>query len=287
MQIAIVDDGSRKTRAADLVASLAPSGRIEIYQYPENLGLAGNWNRAIALARGDFIHILHQDDIVNPGFYVKLLAGLESAPTVGMAFCRHAYIDENGSIERISHRERRQAGVLRQWLERIAESQRIQCPAAIVKRDVYEQLGGFRTELRYALDWEMWVRIASRYEVWYEPAVLAHYRRHRDAESARLNATGLINNDLIEAIEMFSTCLPASRRMRLRDRAYRRLARSQLRRASKLLDNCLPERAAAEIDWVRATLQRLPEGLAKRWMRSKLMRLETRLASRPSAAGRL
>ena len=106
--------------------------------------------------------------------------------------------------------------------QRIAETQRIQCPAAVVKREVYERLGGFRSELRYALDWEMWVRIAARYDVWYEPAVLAHYRRHRSAESARLEASGRINVDLMNAIELFSNYLPVVDRARLKDRAYRR-----------------------------------------------------------------
>jgi glycosyltransferase involved in cell wall biosynthesis len=279
LQIAIVDDGSTKVRTAEIVEAIAPRGRIEIYEHGDNLGLAGNWNRAISLARGDYIHVLHQDDVVCPGFYAQLAAGLASSPRVGMAFCRHAYTDENDMIDRISHRERWRAGVLTNWLERIAETQRIQCPAAIVKRDVYERLGGFRSELRYALDWEMWVRIAARYDVWYEPAVLAHYRRHRSAESARLEASGRINVDLMNAIELFSSYLPVVDRARLKDRAYRRLARLQLRRATKLLEGRFPQRAADQVHCARAALERLPEDLAKRWARGKLVRLEAQLAS--------
>jgi glycosyltransferase involved in cell wall biosynthesis/GT2 family glycosyltransferase len=280
MQIAIIDDGSRRSRAADLVQSIAPAGRVEIHEHDENIGLAGNWNRAVALARGEFVHILHQDDIVEPGFYQRLLAGLDSSPRVGMAFCRHGYIDEQGRVERISHRERWHAGVLSGWLPRIAQSQRIQCPAAIVRRSVYEQLGGFRSELRYALDWEMWVRIAARYDVWFEPTVCAHYRRHSTTESARLEASGKINEDLMNAIEMFSAYLPIQLRAHLKDRAYRRLARSQLRRALKLLDGRAPLRAADEIDYARTAMQQLAPNLAKRLLGSRLSRVEARVASR-------
>ncbi len=279
MQIAIVDDGSRRARSASLVESVAPAGRIQVYEHGDNLGLAGNWNRAISLARGDYIHVLHQDDVVCPGFYERLIAGLSSSPHVGMAFCRHAYTDENDTIDRISHRERWSAGVLSNWLERISQGQRIQCPAEIVKREVYERLGGFRSELRYALDWEMWVRIATAYDVWYEPAVLAHYRRHRSTESARLEAMGRINVDLMNAIEMFSNYLPAVDRVRLKDQAYRQLARMQMRRATKLLAKRFPQRAADQVHGARATLERLPEDLAKRWARVKLVRLEAQLAS--------
>ena len=279
IQIAIVDDGSTRRRPATLLAGVAPAGRIEFYEHADNLGLAGNWNRAIARAQGEFIHILHQDDIVRPGFYARLVAGLRNSPRAGMAFCRHAFVDENDSIDRVSHRERWRAGVLPHWLRYIAVSQRIQCPAAIVRRDVYERLGGFRHELRYTLDWEMWVRIAAHYDVWYEPRVLAHYRRHDAAESARLEATNLVNTDLMNAIEILATHLPPSCRNRLKDRAYRRLARSQLRRASKLLKSRLPHRAAAQIDCARAALDRLPDGLARRWLTARLMRLDERLPS--------
>jgi L-malate glycosyltransferase len=285
MQIAIIDDGSRHSRVAQFVESLAPPGRIEIHEHDENIGLAGNWNRAVALARGEYVHILHQDDIVESGFYQRLLAGLDWSPRVGMAFCRHGYIDEHGNIERISRRERWQAGVLPDWLARIAQSQRIQCPAAIVRRSVYEQLGGFRSELRYALDWEMWVRIASRYDVWFEPTVCAHYRRHSTTESARLEASGQINADTMNAIEMFSAYLPVEQQSYLKERAYRRLARSQLRRASKLLDGPSPSRAATEVDYARAAMKRLAPNLAKRLLGTRLSRVEARVASRRSSDG--
>jgi L-malate glycosyltransferase len=286
MQIAIVDDGSVNSHAHELLPSVAPAGRVEIHAHDRNLGLAGNWNRAISLARGEFIHILHQDDVVQPGFYDRLISALDRSARIGMAFCRHAYINENNIIDRISHRERWRAGVLRDWLGRIVIGQRIQCPSAIVKRSVYERLGGFRPELIYALDWEMWVRIAVNYEVWYEPATLAHYRRHETAESARLQAAGRINVDLMNAIELFSAYLPAPERARLKGQAYRGLARLQLRRASKLLQGQSRQSAADQVECARATLERLPENLAKRWARDKLMRLEAQLASDASSSSR-
>lgn len=280
MQIAIVDDGSTRSRARDLIGDAAPAGRIEIHEHDENLGLAGNWNRAIALARGEFIHILHQDDVVKPGFYERLIAGLDTNPNIGMAFCRHAYIDENNVLDRISHRERWQAGVLNDWLDRIASGQRIQCPSAIVRRSVYEKLGGFSPELIYALDWEMWVRIAAHYDVWYEPEVLAHYRRHSDAESARLEAAGAINADLMRAIDIFSNHARSHEPRPLARRAYRGLTRLQLRRAAKLLKSGMTDKSAALASCARLSLERLPDDLAKQWMSGRLERLELRLALR-------
>jgi glycosyltransferase involved in cell wall biosynthesis len=279
MQIAIVDDASPTVRAEDVLADIAPPGRIEFHRHTERLGLAGNWNRAVQLARGEFVHILHQDDTINPGFYAALLAGLRDRPSVGMAFCRHAFIDENDRVERISHRERWRAGVLARWLERIAERQRIQCPATIVRRSVYETLGGFRSDLRYTLDWEMWVRIAARYDVWYEPKVLASYRRHGGAETARLSAAGATMADTFAAIEVICAHAPAARRDGFRQRAYRRLANVHARRAAKLCKSGAGESAAQQLSGARTAIERLPEGWSKRVWRHRLLRLERRLAA--------
>jgi glycosyltransferase involved in cell wall biosynthesis len=279
MQIAIVDDGSTQTRARSLLQGEVPMERLEFYEHSDNLGLAGNWNRAISLARGEFVHLLHQDDAVRPGFYTDLLAAMKTSERIGMAFCRHAFIDENDTVERISHRERRRPGVLRNWLERIGIAQRIQCPAALVRREAYEKLGGFRTDLRYALDWEMWVRIAAQYEVWYEPQVLAKYRRHASTESARLEAAGQTTADLIAAIEVLSTHFPGHARARLKQRAYRRLVRSHSRRALKLMRTGYPQLAAKQIESARTAAERLTGSLPNRWTRFRLGRAEFKLAA--------
>ncbi len=278
MQIAIVDDASNRVDIPSLVAGIARDHRIELLENEERLGLAGNWNRALDHARGEFVHILHQDDIVGAGFYEALLTGLRRSSRIGMAFCRHAFIDERNRVERISHRERLRAGVLSRWLDRISERQRVQCPAAIVRRDVYRTLGGFRNDLPYALDWEMWVRIASAYDVWYDPRVLASYRRHAGAETARLQAAGQTVSDMMAAIAVMATHLPPARRRALQDRAHRRLVHVHTRRAAKLIRRGSRELAALELQGAREALSQLTDNLTTRWWEWKLARIGRRLA---------
>lgn len=284
IQVVVVDDGSKRTDVRDLLARVEQSERIELREHAETLGLAGNWNRAIGYAHGDFVHILHQDDVVAPGFYRALIDGMRRSPTIGMGFCRHAFIDEHGRTDRISHRERWSAGVLRNWLERISERQRLQCPAAIVRRDAYETLGGFRSDLRYALDWEMWVRIAARYEVWYEPRVLSYYRRHLGTETNRLQAANSTVADTLTAIEVIAQHSPDARRERLKARAYARIARTNVKRASRLTRRQSYDAASNHIDAARDALQLMPKGFAKGWLHARLSRVIARHAAIRSPA---
>jgi glycosyltransferase involved in cell wall biosynthesis len=277
MQIVIVDDGSKHANVSDLLARVPESKRVEFREHTTTLGLAGNWNRAIGYAHGEFVHILHQDDLVAPGFYQALLAGMRRSPRIAMGFCRHAFIDENGRTERISHRERWRAGILKNWLERISERQRLQCPAAIIRRETYEVLGGFRPDLRYALDWEMWVRIAARYDVWYEPAILASYRRHSGAETNRLQAADSTTVDTLKAIEAIAQHLPETRRTRLQLRAYARVARLHVERASKFADRRAYDVASKHIRAAQDALALMPKSVTTRWLHTRLARVMSRV----------
>jgi glycosyltransferase involved in cell wall biosynthesis len=229
MQIAIVDDASPSTDVAGLIEQVGATNRVELHRAERNRGLAGNWNYCLQLARGRIVHVLHQDDVVAPNFYRRMLPAFAKHPSVGMSFCRHAFVDESNRTERLSHRERWFAGMLNNWLPKIAEWQRIQCPAALVRRSVYERVGGYRPDLRYALDWEMWVRIAAQFPVWYEPRVLAHYRRHASSETNRLRSMSKLDTDVLKAIETFADSLPNSQRNLLASRAYAAFAQRALR----------------------------------------------------------
>ena len=252
MQITVVDDASRPGLARRLVTAVDTEGRVELVECPDRLGLAGNWNRAIHLARGHLVHLLHQDDFVLPGFYDRIQRGFARVPHLGMAFSRTRIIDEGREQEKCSSRIRWLPGVIDDWLPRIGERQRIQTPAAVVPRNTYELVGGYRPELRQTLDWEMWVRIAAHYPVWYEPGALAVYRRHPGNESARLFRSGLVWPDIARAIDIIAEALPADIRDRVTGASVRWHTASALRTVERLLASGMNEQAAE-------TLAQIPE----------------------------
>ena len=220
MQIEVVDDCSPDGAPAELVRRVA-GDRVAVHRESANNGLAGVWNRCIELARGEWVHILHQDDVVLPGFYERLRNGIIDHPRVGMAFCRFASIDANGHWTELAPLESSTPGVLDGWLERVATGCRVQCPAVVVRRATYERLGGFRGDLISVLDIEMWVRIAANAPVFYEPQILALFRRHEDNRSAMDERTGANMQDMARAIEIWKDYLPANSRTQLEQQGRR------------------------------------------------------------------
>jgi glycosyltransferase involved in cell wall biosynthesis len=175
MQIEVVDDCSTLDNPQAVVEEIG-QGRITFYRQPQNVGHIKNFNTCIERSRGELIHILHGDDRVRHGFYHKMQQAFEQKSRIGAAYCRHAYIDETGGLVWLSQVERLESGVLENWLDEIATFNRLQTPSIVVHRKVYEAIGGFDPRTTYVEDWEMWVRIAAHYSVWYEVEPLAEYR---------------------------------------------------------------------------------------------------------------
>jgi hypothetical protein len=179
MQIEVVDDGSTRGDPGALVERVG-EGRVSFFQQPSNVGHSANFNTCIRRARGQVVHILHDDDAVRPGFYARLGRALRDRPEVGAAFTRSIYADADGHWRSFSPVERATPGIIDDWLYRIASGQRVTTPSVVVRRSTYETIGGFDQSVTTGgEDWEMWVRIASRFPVWFEPEPLAIYRMNR------------------------------------------------------------------------------------------------------------
>ncbi|PSB01603.1 glycosyltransferase family 2 protein [Merismopedia glauca] len=221
IQIEVVNDGAPESIQADLAAIVdrVGQGRVSFYRHPENIGHPHIFNLCIQRAKGRWVHLLHDDDWLEPGFYNALQHGIEQKPDIGAAFCRYRLMDEVGQNHRLSDLERGVPGVLANWIERISLQCLILFPAIVVKREVYETLGGFTPQAYSCFDWEMWQRIAIRYPIWYEPQPLASFRTHTGSESYRLQQLGQQILDSHEVVKLAETYLPRTTTKQLSTRA--------------------------------------------------------------------
>ncbi len=207
MQIEVIDNCSTENDPETVVRRIGHN-RVSFHRQPYNVGLIANLTTCIKRARGHLVHILHDDDVVLPGFYSHLQEAFEKEPTIGAAFCRYAQVDEENRLQYLAPAERSTPDIISDWIERIAVRQRLEPPAIVVRRKVYEQLGGFHPGLSHSTDWEMWKRIAAHYSVWYEPKTLAYYRVHSSSDTSAVVKSGQNIVDTRRAIEVSQSYLP-------------------------------------------------------------------------------
>jgi glycosyltransferase involved in cell wall biosynthesis len=188
MEILVVDDCSTRDDPAEVVERLG-KGRVRFLRQSKNVGKVRNFETGLEASRGHLIHQLHGDDLVLPGFYEAMDAAFTLYPEVGAFFCESDYIDEKGRITGRTGIELDETGVLPAWLPKIAVSNRIQTPSVVVRRGVYETLGGFDRRLDCTEDWEMWIRIANRFPFGFCVEARAQYR----SSSGNTSSLGIIS----------------------------------------------------------------------------------------------
>lgn len=202
MQIEIVDDGSTEVDVASLLRSIA-GGRVSFSRTSANLGLARCWNTCIDRSRGHWVHILHQDDYVHTGFYERLEGVAASHPEVGLIASRSFLVDKDGVIGGASQRLFSLENGGNEVVDFFFEKE-IPCPGVTVRRQCYEELGGFRLDLTFTLDCEMWTRVIAKTGGLVTSDVLAFYRYHHESETMRLWKTGEVLVDIARRNSLFS-----------------------------------------------------------------------------------
>jgi len=235
MQIEVVDDFSTDADVEELVERVG-KGRVAYYRQPENVGSLRNFETCINHSKGIYVHLLHGDDAVEENFYGIIEGLFKDYPLAGAAFTNFSYIDGNGARVPMSNNQLlEEPGIIDDFLFKIAKRQLIQPPAIVVKREVYEKLGGFFAA-HFGEDWEMWSRIASKYPVAYSPLRMACYRVsniHSISQQSFLSGQNI--RDIIRVIDIIQDYLPESRKKEVKDFALAYYAIYCIKVANSLL----------------------------------------------------
>ena len=169
-EVLIVDDGSSdhiKQWASGLV-----DPRVKLISQ-ENQGLPGARNTGIAQTQGEYIAFLDADDLWEATKLEKQVRCLEDNPAVGLVHTWMVLVDEQGKSTGRVMPSNAEGDVWKQLVEKNV----IGCPSVIVRRSCFETVGVFDRSLRSLEDWDMWIRIATRYPFAVIKEPLAYYRQ--------------------------------------------------------------------------------------------------------------
>jgi GT2 family glycosyltransferase len=153
------------------------------------------------------VHILHHDDYVLPGFYARMRAVAEAHPEVALVACRSFSVDEQGIILGVSPRvnELEQGG---RAVDCFFYANPIQCPGVVMRREFYKQHGGFRNDLVFVLDLEMWARAIGLAGGVVLPDVLACFRSSTESATSRLARSADALRDVERLIQIYAERYP-------------------------------------------------------------------------------
>lgn len=176
-ELIVVDDGS--TDDTREVVAAFPNRRIR-YAYQPNQGTAAALNAGIRLARGDHVAFLGADDRWLPEKLALQVAQLQALPpSVGLVYGDLYLVNiEDGTVlgRFLDGRQCPRGKVLGRLLR--SDGAFIHPCSALIRREVFDEVGLLDEGLRTHEDWELWVRIATSYEIEALDVPLGVYGRH-------------------------------------------------------------------------------------------------------------
>lgn len=200
VEILIGDNSSSSLEAAEIVKSLNDS-RIKYVYHSQNLGMVGNNIFLIKESAGDYIAILHDDDIWYPDFLEKNISVLETESQINMAFSNFDVIDNEGKrndavtdieLKRLNRDELKQ-GIQSNGIELALVRRSIfACMATVIKRSSI-QMDDLLVKTDSAYDiWLSYLALSNNSKVYFLSESLGGYRMHTSSNTA----TRFLNSNL-------------------------------------------------------------------------------------------
>jgi glycosyltransferase involved in cell wall biosynthesis len=211
MQIEVCDNYSDVADIESLVKKVG-GGRVEYFRQPKPN--SDNFNTCIRRARGHWVHILHDDDMVLPGMYKAYREAIESLNPV-MVLGRVISINQSGSWLGIIGPEP-QDGIIADFVCRQAFSQLGQFAGTVVLRSVYESIGGFNHLLATVGDWDMWLRVGLSGNVATLSQPYGLYRVHSNSDTNGLLSSGRLIQEAFQLININLERLGATQDIKLK-----------------------------------------------------------------------
>lgn len=197
IELIVVDDGSENDGQRTLDVLKPYMSRLS-YVYQENQGIGAAINKGLSLVNGEFIQRLDDDDMLAKEKIGKCVDMFQANSEVGLVATGYYVIDESGNqIRTLMPVHYPKRATLFFMLMAIISAQ----AAIMVRKSCHDVVGIYRTDI-LSEDYEMWLRIAERYDVGTIDEPLALYRRHND-NITKLRNAGRFESAIIQFIKSY------------------------------------------------------------------------------------
>ena len=169
-EVIVVDDGSSDQTERQLSAY---GDRIRAFFRPQG-GASAARNFGMQAAQGRWIAFLDDDDVWLPAKIERQMKIVANNPNVGLVYCSDFAVDEQLHMLYTREAAPENRGDV---FERLLMKNFIFTSCAIARRDAVERANYMRPDLRFAQDWDLWLKIAAHAPVDFVAEPLVLYRQ--------------------------------------------------------------------------------------------------------------
>lgn len=177
-ELIIVDDCSKDDSVKVINDWIAkhPEEKVTVIVHQHNKGVCKALNEILEVATGKYIAAIGSDDIYFPNKLAIQVPLLENAPEeVGVVYSKVQMIGPDGEL----------LPTPAEWVDihngeiflPLLTRDFIPAMSTLVRRSCFDSIGSYDENLSYE-DWDMWLRIAKKYEFKFSDELSAYYRVH-------------------------------------------------------------------------------------------------------------
>ena len=171
----ILIDGGSSDRSVELIKKY--SKRISHWVSEKDHGQTDAINKGFALARGEILAWINSDDTLLPHAVEEAVQFLQDHPEIGLVYGDANFIDENSRIIGQFPAAQTDLKRLRRGYVHIPQQ------ASFFRKTLWDQVGPLDPDFFFAMDYDLWVRIALNSEIKYIQRTWANFRLHSDAKT--------------------------------------------------------------------------------------------------------
>ena len=201
-EILVVDNNPQRGDETETLMHLySEEACISYYKNAENVGMVNNWNRLYELAKGKWVVMLHDDDMLRPDFLKKMLPFFKDE--IGMCVCKHQILQDGKLSKSKEYRNSYEQVALIDfaWGDCIAE------PVGVcMQKDKVIHLGGFNADFYPTSDYCFFALFAKNFKILILNEQLAIYRIECNASFRKEVLDGFMNNDYYLSCAVLNVC---------------------------------------------------------------------------------
>lgn len=171
-ELCIVDGNSEDKTVRKILEQYARRDlRVRVKFLHDNRGISGNSNEALQLARGEFIALLDQDDLLAPFALFEVVKCLNKNKGLDFIYSDRDHLSEDGKL-------RCQPLFKPAWSPEIMLSANYLTHLTVMRKKHVDEIGGFLSEMDGAQDWDLFLRMTERTNsIAHIPKILYHWRK--------------------------------------------------------------------------------------------------------------
>lgn len=170
----IVIDGGSSDGSKQLIERNA--ARLAYWQSQPDEGFGDAIRQGFARATGTYFAYLNSDDLLAADAIERAVEYLESHPDVSMVYGNRACIDETGAL--LYYRPALPVLGASPYASIVIGQE-----SCVWRRSIHEQIGGIDASYRFAIDYDLFSRLARAGRIEYVPAIWGFFRKHDESKT--------------------------------------------------------------------------------------------------------